>query len=112
MAMVGMNGSPGVRNARAYRFCGCLEITRRMKMMERMRKMKINPKKEPLKPMASITSMKKIHKYMRPTSFVTNMPANDSRDELGANEVKLCHFSPLSSVAGPGLVQGKNPGHK
>ena len=77
MAMVGINGSPGVRNASAYRFCGCLEITRSMKTMERMRKMKINPKKEPLKPMASITSMKNMHKNMRPTSFVTNMPEND-----------------------------------
>lgn len=77
MAIVGINGSPGVRNASAYRFCGCLEITRSMKMMERTRKMKIKPKKEPLKPIASITSMKKIHKYMRPTSFVTNIPEND-----------------------------------
>ena len=74
MAMVGMKGSPGVKNASAYRFCGCLEMTRRMKSMESMRKININPKNEPLKPIASIKSMKKIHKYIRPTSLVTNMP--------------------------------------
>jgi hypothetical protein len=74
MAMVGMNGSPGVKNANAYRFWGCLEITSKMKIILRMRKMKISPKNEPLKPIANMTSMKKMQIYIRPTSFVTNIP--------------------------------------
>lgn len=74
MAIVGMNGSPGVRNASAYRFCGCRDITRRIKIMESMRKVKINAKNEPLKPIASRRSRKKIQMYINPTSFVTNMP--------------------------------------
>jgi hypothetical protein len=75
MAIVGMNGSPGVRNASAYRFCGCRDITRRMKIIESTRKVKINPKNEPLKPIASSRSRKKMQMYINPTSFVTNIPA-------------------------------------
>lgn len=74
MAIVGINGSPGVRNASAYRFCGCRDITSRMKMMESIRNVKISAKNEPLKPMASRRSRKKIQMYINPTSFVTNMP--------------------------------------
>lgn len=82
MAMVGMNGSPGVRNANAYRFCGCREITRRMKIILRMRKMKISPKNDPVKPMASMTSMKNMQMYMRPTSLVTNIPGKTKLKSL------------------------------
>lgn len=81
MAMVGIKGSPGVKNASAYRFCGCRDIQRSINIMERTRKMKIKMKNEPLKPTASMTSMKKIHKYMRPTSFVTNIPGNAQKIE-------------------------------
>lgn len=77
MAMVGIQGSPGVRKARAYRLEGCLEMTSRMKMMERIRKMKIRLKKDPLKPMASMTSITKMHRNINPTSFVTNIPKRE-----------------------------------
>lgn len=74
MAIVGMKGSPGVRKARAYRLEGCLEMTSRMKTIERIRKMKMRLKKEPLKPTASMTSITKIQRNINPTSFVTNIP--------------------------------------
>ena len=92
MAMVGINGSPGVRNCIPNLFCGCLEIIKSTNMMEIKRNVKKSPNKVPLNPIASIKSMKNIHPYIMPTNFVTYMP--------------------VSVVAGPGFIQGYNPGHK
>lgn len=72
--MVGITGSPGVRNAREFRFEGCLEMTRSINNIDSIRKMKIKLKNDPLNPIASIKSMKKMHMYIKPTSFVTNIP--------------------------------------
>lgn len=74
MAIVGINGSPGVKNESAYRFWGCLDMTSRMKIMETSRKVKIKPKNDPVNPTASIKSMKNIQMYINPTSLVTNIP--------------------------------------
>jgi hypothetical protein len=74
IAMVGINGSPGVKNARACRLDGCLEITSRMKMMDMIRNMNIKEKNDPLNPIASIKSMENIQMYIKPTSLVTNIP--------------------------------------
>jgi hypothetical protein len=50
-------------------------MTKRMKIIERTKKMKIKPKNEPLKPMARRRSKEKIQMYIKPTSLVTNIPA-------------------------------------
>lgn len=76
IAIVGMKGSPGVRNASACRFDGCRDITSRMNMIDRTRKINIKVKNDPVNPIASITSMLKIQMYMSPTSLVTNIPGN------------------------------------
>lgn len=45
-----------------------------MKIIERIKNINIKPKNEPLKPMARRRSKKKIQMYIKPTSFVTNIP--------------------------------------
>ena len=92
IAMVGMNGSPGVRNARAYLFWGCLEITSSITIIPITSAVISKPTNVPVNPIAAIRSKKKISTYITPTSFVT--------------------YIPLSWVAGPALIQGKKPGHK
>lgn len=113
IAIVGMNGSPGVRNARAYLwtrgqgliwsssvplfffahlFWGCLEITNSITIIPITRLVINNPANVPVNPMAAIKSRKKMNTYITPTSFVTCIP--------------------LSYVAGPALIHGKKPGQR
>lgn len=81
-----------------------------MKMIESTRNVNIKAKNEPLKPIARRRSRKKMQMYINPTSLVTNIP---KRRKLIKNLMLIlkCH-SPLSSVAFPGFVHGKKPGHK
>lgn len=84
-----------------------------MNMMDSTKKQKISAKKEPLKPIANITSITKTQMYIRPTSFVTNMPKRKQSSLIHGLIIRIqSQDSPVSCVAGPGLVHGKKPGHK